>query len=420
LNSKKPYSSSDIQRYISGQMSAEEMNALEKAALEDPFLSDAIEGYIGNTTERKAGAHKDIEDLSNRLKIRLGEDQKQVAVPLFKWWKAAAVIILLAGAGVLVYTLTNTTQQNKTLAKNEARVTVTPALQDTLAGNIISLNEPAASVLEKNADQMPALTPKNNQSPDYKAAGKENVESSQMITSEKRSIKRYKPEQDQNTKDIEQESLKEQMATVSVQQTAAPSAKEGAQKTFSGKIVDENNKPVPNATVLVINSQLGVSADAGGHFNFSFSDSIATVNVNSVGFESAQATLKTGLTNTEIKLQRNRDTNSEMIPIVKGRAKNTVTPAENIITTNPGIEPVSGWVEYNSYILKNRRTPSGKEGVQEEVVLSFAIDNNGRPVQLKIENPGSPALNAEAIRLLKEGPAWKNNQQTRAIVTIRL
>lgn len=402
-------------------MSAEEMNALEKAALEDPFLSDAIEGYTGNKAQREAGADKDLEDLSNRLKVRLGEDQKQVAVPLFKWWKAAAVVILLAGTGVLVYKLLNTNQHNQTLAKNEATVPVPPPLQDTLAGNIISLNEPAAAgILERNADQLPAPAPKNTQSPGNIAAGKETVESSQMTRSARRSVKNYKPEMDQNTKDVEQESVNDQMATVSVQQTAAPSVKKVAPKSFSGKIVDENNKPVPFASVLVINSELGVSTDSNGRFDFSFSDSIATVDVSTTGYESARATLKTGLTNNEIKLQRNSDTDSKVIPTTKSRAKNTVTPAESITTTSPGTEPVTGWIEYNSYIAKNKRMRSGREDVQEEVVLSFAIDNNGRAVQIKIEKPASPVSNAEAIRLLKEGPAWKNNQQTRTTVTIRL
>lgn len=420
MNTNKTYSSSDIQRYIGGQMPAEEMNALEKAAMEDPFLSDAIEGYIGNTTERKTSVHEDMEDLSNRLKVRLGEGHIQVAVPLFKWWKAAAVIVLLAGAGVLVYTLTNTTQHNQTLAKNEAPVTVPPSLQDTLAGNIISLNEPAAGIMEKIADQQAAPVPINNQPSVNKIAGKKTVENSRMITSEKRTLRSPKPVQDQYTKDVEQESLKEQIAAVSVQQTAASSVAEKASHTFRGKIVDEYNKPVPNATVLVINSQLGVSADSGGRFDFSFNDSLATVNINSAGFEPAQATLKTGLINTEIKLQRHSDTNSEVIPLATGRAKNAVPPVKSITSTNADIYPVNGWIEYNMYIEKNKRMPAAREGLQEEIVLSFVIDNNGRPAQIEIEKPASSAVNAEAIRLLKEGAAWKNNQQTRAVVNIRL
>lgn len=398
-------------------MSAEEMNALEKTALEDPFLSDALEGYTANTT----GAHKDIEDLQHRLKNRLNKDHKIAAVHPFKWWKAAAVVILLAGAGGLVYTLTNTTRQTETLAKNEAAVPVPPALPDTLDGNIISLNEPAAGIMENNTDQLPAPAQKTLLPSGYKAARKQPVEDSQIIAlSDKLSLRSNKPQQDQNTQGVEQKFIKEQMATVSVQQTAAPLANEKATHVFSGKIVSENNEPVPFATVLVINSQLAVSADAAGHFDFSFNDSLAMVNVNSAGFTPAQATLRTGLTNTEIKLQRDSNMHDAVIPTATGRAKNAATPAKSITSTNPDIYPVTGWIEYNRYIEKNKRVPAGKEGLQEQVVLSFSIDKNGRPAQIEMVKLASPAINAEAIRLLKEGADWKHNEQTRVVVTIRL
>ena len=38
------YSAADIRRYVQGNMSARDMHAIEKAALDDPFLADAIEG----------------------------------------------------------------------------------------------------------------------------------------------------------------------------------------------------------------------------------------------------------------------------------------------------------------------------------------------------------------------------------------
>ena len=40
----------DIQRYLRGEMSAAEQHALEKAALSDPFLAEALEG-LSNLTE---------------------------------------------------------------------------------------------------------------------------------------------------------------------------------------------------------------------------------------------------------------------------------------------------------------------------------------------------------------------------------
>ncbi len=40
----KHYSAADIREYLRGDLSAREMQALEAAALEDPFLADALEG----------------------------------------------------------------------------------------------------------------------------------------------------------------------------------------------------------------------------------------------------------------------------------------------------------------------------------------------------------------------------------------
>lgn len=48
------YSKADIEKYLQGKMNAAEMYALEKAALQDPFLADAIEGFeIANMQQAK-------------------------------------------------------------------------------------------------------------------------------------------------------------------------------------------------------------------------------------------------------------------------------------------------------------------------------------------------------------------------------
>jgi hypothetical protein len=41
------YTAEDILEYLSGKLSPSEMHAMEKAALDDPFLAEAMEGYAG-------------------------------------------------------------------------------------------------------------------------------------------------------------------------------------------------------------------------------------------------------------------------------------------------------------------------------------------------------------------------------------
>ena len=44
-NNINRFTASDIEKYHKGLLSAQEKHALEKAALDDPFLADALEGY---------------------------------------------------------------------------------------------------------------------------------------------------------------------------------------------------------------------------------------------------------------------------------------------------------------------------------------------------------------------------------------
>lgn len=122
---KSSFSASDIEKYLKGELSAPQMHELEKAALEDPFLADAMEGM----EKHYAPLHKDLDDLRERLQKRItGEEKDQIAVPLLQpaappsqppvvpllqspvarteWkpvWKMAAVFILLIGLGGITY-----------------------------------------------------------------------------------------------------------------------------------------------------------------------------------------------------------------------------------------------------------------------------------------------------------------------------
>src|SRR5687767_7852481 len=94
------FSAEDIERYYNGKMSSQEMHRLEKAAMEDPFLADALEGYTYTTTPVQ-----DIEQLRAGLQSKL-EGGKVVPVRRFnknQFLRIAALFILLAGCGWAVY-----------------------------------------------------------------------------------------------------------------------------------------------------------------------------------------------------------------------------------------------------------------------------------------------------------------------------
>src|SRR5438309_11014703 len=106
------YSYEDLQRYASGQMPAAEMRRMEMESLKDPFLADALEGVM-QADENKASA--DIHFIRERLNSLKRSSEKNIA---FTWWKIAAAVILIAGAGIISYSLLNSSKENR-LAKTE-------------------------------------------------------------------------------------------------------------------------------------------------------------------------------------------------------------------------------------------------------------------------------------------------------------
>src|SRR5829696_7465018 len=94
------YTAKDIERYHSGQLSAAEMHALEKAALDDPFLADALEGYSYTKT-----AETDQSVLQQKLQLRIEKEntKKRLFYIGNNWMKIAALFILFAGGGWLVF-----------------------------------------------------------------------------------------------------------------------------------------------------------------------------------------------------------------------------------------------------------------------------------------------------------------------------
>src|SRR5690606_29720379 len=79
------YQLSRIHNYIHGLMSREEMHALEREALEDPFLQDAIDGYrLQNGVDSKS-----LSLLQQRLSRRVEEHAQRQNRHFFGWQRLA-------------------------------------------------------------------------------------------------------------------------------------------------------------------------------------------------------------------------------------------------------------------------------------------------------------------------------------------
>lgn len=84
-----------------------------------------------------------------------------------------------------------------------------------------------------------------------------------------------------------------------------------------------------------------------------------------------------------------------------------LSSSEGISAPEQAVQPVPGWDIYRKYLEDNIRKPANDPKVSGSVLLSFELDGKGKPVNLHILKGLTEACDAEAVRLIKDGPSWK-------------
>jgi len=115
-----------IQQYLNGQLSNEEMYQLEREALDDPLLQDAIDGY---RTQREV-SHRRLSLLQQRLAARIEGQAKERDAFFFGWQRlgvAATACVLMVLVLVLLWMRNHHLQSAET--EKEVKVELAPIIQ---------------------------------------------------------------------------------------------------------------------------------------------------------------------------------------------------------------------------------------------------------------------------------------------------
>ncbi len=443
----------DIEKYHKGQLSAKEMHALEKAALDDPFLADALEGY----TVPGVNAPADLADLSTRLSQRLQEKEKVPVIPIGKkinlWWRVAAMLVLIAGAGWIVYVTgfpgkkTEIAQTTETMdrATSPQAEQAAPLPGDTIP--ISKAEDYNNKVAEKKMSaETSAQYPTNEEDKiPSKADDTKPVQPghppvatapARKLTEEEVIVKKQAADSFPPTADIVL-SRKEETAKldnpIQQQKTAARQDNYRAVtqnrlrqqpatqvNVFRGQITDTKNNALPFASITNKDDHVGTYSDANGYFILTSPDSTLHVQVRSVGFENNDLQLRNNIVSNQVVLSP--DQNVKEIIIGRSQANSSRSRSSTMVLEEP--EPADGWVKYDTYLMNNLNVPEAYQHrslqTHNEVELSFEVDKLGNPIDIKVEKSLCSSCDKEAIRLIKEGPKWKpkkkKNSRTRVVV----
>lgn len=370
--------------YIRGARKGKEAHRLEKEAMRDPFLADALEGYsrVGN------GADEQIEELRRRIRARAVRKRNHAVV-----WSIAAS--LLIGVCIGSYFLF----QEKPLS-DEARMAMEQAVHP----------KPLSVYEEEKKDELAEAVIKDSAGPSKKLISENKKKKMLAPSSEVPQVmtQELMEEALEATIDDEPSAMDKKMVMrASVANDSSFNAKVAVVGKVRGKVTDPSGEPLVGATVRVKGTNQGTISDENGDFTLK-TDGNRELSVDYIGYESVVLPVDT---TKDLLIAMNVDdaTLDEVVVVGYGsQPKSSVTGAIMSLKMSGTPQPSIGRKAFRRYLKENLVHPSDKECARAKgkVILTFRVDKDGRPESISVKKGLCASADKEAIRLIEEGPDW--------------
>lgn len=445
-NHIRTYTALDIEKYHKGQMSPADMHAMEKAALDDPFLADAIEGYSTPGVQ----VSTDIAELKKRLEQKT-EQAKVIPIQpagnrKYPFLRIAAMIAVLLVAGYLITRFTLNKKDDGLADRRETTTIGTPgakkdtsttpvfapstqdqmeddqkntatAIKPAVPGNQGPVHNPAKLITTEVATAPDrdggGTVPTVSRSINADSISFDDKLAKQEVAKDMAADKAIAMEQEKKAKSVSS-------GTIDAAKRADNNQRALAMNTFRGRVTDQSNNGIPFANVTAIQDNAGTYTDANGYFNFRSPDTVLDVQVRSIGFENNLSRMRNVSPTNRVVLSEDRSMNEV---VISNNRPNTEARARRSNVTLEEPEPADGWTNYDAYLANNLNVPDeyrSKPSSNQTVEVSFEVDKNGEPVNIRIERSLCKKCDNEAIRLIKEGPKWKRNASPTGRTTVTI
>ena len=435
-NNANRYNAADIEAYWQGRLDARTMHAMERAALDDPFLADAMEGYKLQWDTEQKSATPHLQELQAQLQQRITAPEKKNRIA---WWKPAMAASILVIGGTVAWLRWQSTREQGISSSEVAAAQTDTAKTIDVPGVMDSLQalNPDMALQEKKEAPTPSTnttTPTPRSTPIPAPSGAE--EPAPSITKSAApgasntaaSVANDKiAPSDVATRDqlpVESEKLarKKEFAADAESKSIneSRSVSNARIASVSGVVRGEDAAPVSGAILQLSGKVPGmkitaVSNDKGEYtIRYPQQTDSALLKVDVVGYATCVKSLAKLDTNAIINFNLTPAQNalSEVVVVGNGISKKKSTETAT---------PVGGWGRFQQYLADSARVPESLNSLHGDVQVEFDVSTQGKISGFEIENSLHPTLDKEAIRLLKEGPAWENKKRkkTRVRTSIR-
>lgn len=425
--------SHDIERYLSGELTPAEMHELEKKALNDPFLAEALEGASSiSSNEFK----RDLQALRRQLHTntkRNGGMKLSWNYPL----RIAAVFLLIAISAHIVVLLTQAPKSDEgNLAFKDSRQ---PRLHDSVK------TEPPSEILEEKSDAAESVqgTKEDIPSPEVQSTRREagpgpgeEAALEDEIPTEKIESKPAETENvpqsadeflslDQQTDNEIQSAREQQVSTPmsgKIREEIAKSApaKKQESKVVTGQVVDfEDGTPIPGVNVSVKGTSIGTVTDIEGSYKITLPDPTQSLVFSFTGFSDQEIPVPE---DQILNVQLSSDVSQLSEVVVEGYMEGKKLEG----VTWDLARPAGGYKAYYQYLERNLTYPPQAldNRIEGKVTVRFAVDTTGQLSDFRVVRSLGYGCDEEVIRLVKEGPAWsptkRNNEPVIGRVKVKV
>lgn len=451
----------DIEKYLRGELTAPEMHALEKKALDDPFLANALEGIEGMPP---ADFADDIKQLRSQVAERIQDESSGKIVPMWpRIGRIAAGLLILVASGYIVLSLfdkkkPDTLALNKTLESESQPGPSLPA-QTPVERSDASTNpgekEPGLKIKEdptstSSTQYFDLHKPKEEDSKSYKITredvekvesrrAKEPVDDEIVETDKKNNLEEVEALKDVTlAAPIPQEKAQyhyepSKSATLADTQPGVSISsekkhaenKDVASKIVRGTVKDaDDGSPLPGVNVMIKGSNAGVVTDAEGNYQIPLDDTNNELVFSFIGMQAIDVPVE-GKENIDVKMEEDVSQLSEVV-VVGYAAKSDGIEKEAEPNLYQLAEPAGGRKAFKKYLVDNLQYPEQavENKIQGKVTIQFTVQQSGVIDDFKVLKGIGYGCDEEVIRLIRQGPKWspttRNSEPLKGKVKVRL
>jgi CarboxypepD_reg-like domain len=408
----------------SGRLTEQDKARLQEIARQDPFVADALEGF---------NAHPDIEHATHleRLTAKINLQKR----PRRRWLIpnltvtaiAASVMLIIATYAVITRIHPDAEESRMVILTPDSLITGDTSIHDAVVWN--DKVEDSSKKVESSSEKVEVK--REVEKVESEKLKDEDIAASEPAVSVTGAVK-YDDDQIKEAKDMvtvppagaiepkdvatSMPAVESQPSTTKLSEASDVRAKrdEGyyanqmdpglMAKRVTGRVVDaQTGEPLINAKLTVSYSNQNFYTGMEGYFELFIPEPEAVLHVTFTGLVDSTLIIRQGEENILIGLNVGAMI-PPMIIIDMGPGTKNLGPVPP--TKNPAIEAFLNFSRYitSSSFLQLSTEPSS---ARRKVTLEFKVKKDGIPGDIKImESSRDKTYDEEAVRLIKNGPAW--------------